>query len=302
MENILEETQGDYYMNLREFIDGSVECVVKVIRPLKAALIRGSCDGLSYAAGCAAVGESSSVSSHKHIKTETGEQSQFDRDANHARAVRRAKQNIRWLTKEMQADRLFTLTYRRNETDRDQVKADFTRFLRLVKKGWKGQEGVKDWQYVAVLELQERGAYHIHCAVKGWQRIAFLRQAWYKALGGQGNETGEGTPGNVDVTNPDKKRWGHTGRQWKPRKLAGYLTKYIQKTFDNAATEKKRYWHTRGIVRPAVQRFMLGALGIVDAIQESVNLLGFHVGLKPGFDMWLSTSEDCFWLAGEGGG
>lgn len=301
MEQILDETQGDYYVNLREFIDGSVEAVVKVIRPLKADLIRGACDGLSYAAACRELGESSSVSSSKHVRSVPAEISQFDRDANHARSVRRAKQNIRWLTKQMRADRLFTLTYRRNETDREQVKADFKKFLRYVTKGWKGQEGIPDWKYVAVLEIQDRGAFHIHCAVQGWQKISFLRTAWYKALGGQGNETGEGTPGAVNVTNPDKARWGHTGRQWRPRKLAGYLTKYIQKTFDQAICEKKRYWHARTIAAPVAQRFMLGSLNIVDAIIESVGLLNFHVGLKPGFDQWLSTQHDCYWLSGEGG-
>jgi hypothetical protein len=300
MTQILDETQGDYYVNLREFIDGSIEAVVKTIRPLKADLIKGSCDGLSYAAGCRELGESSSVSSHKHVRTESNEISEFDKAANLSRSVRRAKQNVRWLTKQMKADRLFTLSYRRNEQDREQVKADFKKFLRYVTKGWKGQEGIPEWCYVAVLEKQERGAFHIHCAVRGWQRISFLRAAWFKALGGQGNETGEGTPGNVDVTNPDKARWGHTGRQWRPRKLAGYLTKYMQKTFDESATEKKRYWHAKGITTPAVQRFMLSAFNIVDAIVESVNLLGFHVGLKPGFEQWISTQNDCYWLAGEG--
>jgi hypothetical protein len=199
----------------------------------------------------------------------------------------------------MKADRLFTLTYRRNEQDRETVKADFKRFLRLVKKGWKGQAGYPNWRYVAVLEQQDRGAFHIHCAVQGWQRISFLRAAWYKALGGQGNETGEGTPGAVNVTNPDKAKWGHTGRQWKSRKLAGYLTKYLAKTFDENATEKKRYWHAKDIAEPVVQRFIIGAVSIVEAIVESVEMLKFHVGLKGGFDHWLSTSQDSYWLAGE---
>lgn len=289
------ETQGDYYLNLREFKDGSVEAVVKTVRPLKAELIRGACDGLSYAAACRALGESSSVSSSRYV-TEKKEIGEFDKAKNLSRSVRRAKQGIRWLCMQFGADRLFTLTYRRNEQDREVVKADFRRFLRLVRKGWKGQEGIADWHYVAVLERQERGAYHVHCAVKGWQRINFLRAAWYKALGGQGNETGEGTPGQVDVTNPDKAKWGHTGREWKVRKLAQYLTKYLEKTFDAATEEKKRYWHTKDIKAPANQRFMLGATGMVGAIQECVDMLGLYVGLKGSWDMWLSSSEDCFWL------
>lgn len=302
MREIVDETQGDYYVNLREFVDGTIEAVVKVVRPLKADLIRGAIDGLSYSSACKALGESSSVSSssNRYI-TEKEEVSEFNKTQNHSRSVRRSKQHIRWLTKSMQADRLFTLSYRRNEQDREQVKADFKRFLRLVAKGWKGQPGIPDWKYCAVLEQQDRGAFHIHCAVKGWQKISFLRAAWYKALGGQGNETGEGTPGQVDVTNPEKAKWGHTGRQWKSRKLAAYLTKYLQKTFDDCSSEKKRYWHSKGITLPVVQRFMLGAVSMVGAIIESVNLLNFHSGLQSGFDHWLSTSHDCYWLSGQGG-
>lgn len=292
------ETQGDYYVNVREFKDGTVEAVVKTVRPMRADLILGSCDGLSYAAGCRAIGESSSVSSSRYV-TKKEEISEFDRAKNQSRAVRRAKQGIRWLCKQFGADRLFTLSYRKNQDDREEVKAHFKKFLRLVRKGWNGQGGIPDWHYVAVLERQERGAYHIHCAVKGWQKITFLRAAWYKALGGQGNETGEGTPGQVDVTNPDKAKWGHTGREWKSRKLSAYLTKYLQKTFDETSAEKKRYWHTKDIKAPANQRFILGAINIVGAIQEAVDLLFFQCGLKSGFEMWLSDSEDCFWLSGQ---
>jgi len=292
-----EETQGDSYLNLRELKVGSMEAGVKTIRPMHADMIRGACDGLSYAAACHELGESSSVSSFRYVTTKQ-EKSDFDKSQNLSRAVRRSKQNIRWLCKQFEADRLFTLTYRRNEQDREQVKADFKKFLRLVRKGWKGQGGIPDWHYVAVLELQDRGAYHIHCAVHGWQKITFLRACWYKALGGQGNETGEGTPGQVDVTNPDKAKWGHSGRQWKSRKLSAYLTKYLEKTFDAATEDKKRYWHTKDIKTPLNQRFMLGATGIAGAIQEAVNLLFFAVGLQGSFDHWISTSGDCYWLSG----
>lgn len=158
--------------------------------------------------------------------------------------------------------------------------------------------GVPDWQYVAVLERQQRGAYHIHCAVKGWQRIKFLRACWYKALGGTGDETGENTPGAVNVTNPDKKKWGHTGKQWKVNKLSGYLTKYLSKTFDQSAEEKKRYWHNRDLKPPTKQRFWIGGAGIVSAIQEVVELLELHCGMGPDFNMWLSTSNDSFWISG----
>lgn len=293
MDQILQEREKNYYMNMREFASGDFEAIVKVVRPMQMEQIkrRFECPG--------AISASASVERARKAELDPSAV-EFDRVANHNRAVRRAKQNIRWLCKVMQADRLFTLTYRENQTDREQARADFTKFLRLVRSGWRGVVGVPDWQYVAVLEKQERGAYHIHCAVKGWQRINFLRKAWYKALGFTGEETGENTPGAVNVTNPDKKRWGHTGRQWKVNKLAGYLTKYLSKTFDSSCSEKKRYWHVRDLKVPPKQRHWIGGASMPEAIKSAWSMLQLHVGINVDCQMWVSTSNDCFWVAGTG--
>ena len=212
------EQERKYYLNIREFKSGEFEAVLKTVRPMQMEQIkrRFQCPG--------AISASAEIQKARKFEIEGGP-SENDLAANRARAVRRSKQNIRWLCKVMEADRLFTLTYRENQTDRGQTRADFTRFLRLVRSGWRGQRGIPDWQYVAVLEKQERGAFHIHCAVKGFQKIKFLRAAWYKALGCPEDVSGENTPGAVNVTDPDKARWGHTGREWKVNKLSGYLRK-----------------------------------------------------------------------------
>jgi len=292
MYEILEQQeQKSYYLNLREFASGEFEAVVKVVKPLRQEAIEASMNG--------------ALTSSRNLKprfvsgeSEEREESATDKTQNHNRAVRRAKQNIRWLAKVMEADRLFTLTYRDNVTDREKARADFKAFLRLVRSGWRGQVGVPNWQYVAVLEKQQRGALHIHCAVKGWQRINFLRQCWYKALGCSPDVSGENTPGNVDVTNPDKKRWGHTGRQWKVNKLAGYLTKYLGKTFDESTSEKKRYWHNRDLKTPVVQRHWVGGASIPEAIQSAYSMLELHCGVNVDCSMWVSTANDYFWIAG----
>lgn len=293
MDETLQDFERNYYLNLREFASGEFEAIVKTVRPMQMeqAKRRFQCPG--------AISASASVLRAREAETDP-ESVEIDRKANHARAVRRAKQNIRWLCKVMEADRLFTLTYRENQTDREQARADFTRFLRLVRSGWRGQVGVPDWAYVAVLERQERGAFHIHCAVKGWQRINFLRKAWYKALGGSGLEEGSDTPGAVNVTNPDKSRWGHTGRQWKVNKLAGYLTKYLAKTFDEVDSEKRRYWHKKGLSVPSKQRHWLGAATMPEAIRAAWAMLSLHVGITVDCQMWVSTSNDSFWVAGVG--
>lgn len=302
MEEILNEKRGEYYMDVREFKNGTLEVVVKAIRPMHEAAIYSSADPLSYANCCKAMGESASTyTGPRFIRHDDEEISVYKKSENHNRAVRRAKQNIRWLVKEMNGDRLLTLTYRKNQQDREEVKAHFKRFIRLVRNGWKGQEGYPDWQYVAVLEQQDRGAYHIHCAVTGWQRISFIRKAWYKAIGGQGNETGEGTPGQVDVTSPKATRWGTKAREWRSSKLAAYLTKYLAKTFEEDSDEKKRYWHSKDSSAPKKQRFILSAFDVVAAIKEVCGVLYFHFGRAIDFRYSWMSGKDCLWLSLEGG-
>jgi len=291
MKNIIpEETDKSYYLNLREFASGEFEAVLKVVRPMQSEMMEASMNG------------SLTNTAWMHIKPAAKEEENPEAKAqqNYNRAVRRAKQNIRWLCKAMDADRLFTLTYREDQNDREQARADFTRFLRLVRSGWRGEVGVPNWQYVAVLEKQQRGAFHIHCAVKGFQRIKFLRKCWYKALACDPDVSGEHTPGSVNVTNPDKSRWGHTGRQWKVNKLAGYLTKYLTKTFDETATEKRRYWHCKDVIQPKKQRFWVTGNTMLEAIKSTVELLSFHVGLGNTFTHWLSIQNDSYWIAGSG--
>lgn len=297
MDEIVVHSGGDYYMDIREFKNGAVEVVVRPIRPMHEAVLRASVDENSYLRYCRENGLPTGFDSKKRWSDEE-EVSQNEVDENHRRAVRRAKQKIRWKIKQLEADRLFTLTYRANQQDREQVHKDFTKFLRLVKAGWKGQQGMKEWSYVAVIERQERGAYHIHCAVKGWQRVSFLRAAWFKALGGSGFERGADTPGNIDVTSPAKSRWGTQMRQWRPERLAAYLTKYLQKTFDESTSEKKRYWCSRDATEPRIERHILCAKDMASAIVEAVAVLGLLYDHTLDFSRsWNAPSGDAIWFS-----
>lgn len=300
MTTILDQLpQKNYYINIRNFANGTYEAVMKAVRPLNADVMEARADGAAYSQHCREKGASAMDGFPKRFKInkETGEASEYEKESNHERAVRRAKQQIRWLCKTMDADRLFTLTYRANVEDREQVRKDFARFLRLVRSGWAGQQGIADWRYVAVLERQDRGAYHVHCAVKGWQKVTFLRAAWYRALGGTGKETGLETPGQVDVTSP-KKRFGGRTREWKAEKLAGYLTKYLQKTFDQSTFEKRRYWHSKDLEVPEKKQLWIGGTNIVEAIVSTIQTLQNESRIKDSFDMWLSSDYCTFWIAG----
>lgn len=280
-----------YYLNVREFPSGRFEAVLKTVRPMQIE------EAKQRFQSAGAVSLSAQVLKSRMAESDP-EGVESLRCANVARAVRRASQNIRWLCMMMESDRLFTLTYRENQLDRDQTRVDFQRFLRLVRSGWRGQVGIPDWRYVAVLEQQERGAFHIHCAVSGWQRVSFLRKAWYKALGGTGYETGDSTPGQVNVTNPDRSRWGHTGREWRVNRLARYLTKYLSKTFDSSTHEKRRYWKSIALKSPVRVRHWVAAFSMSDAIKSAWSTLELDVGLTADCYVWLSPQNDTFFISG----
>jgi hypothetical protein len=143
MIGILDEIEPDYYCNARKFSSGCVEMSTKVIRPMQRA----------------AAGERwahfGPVSPRREVELTESEKEARALE-NWQRAIRRAKQNIRWLCKELGADRLFTLTYRANVIDREQVKSDWQEFLRLVRKGgfeYRAKDGCvrrappqKDWK------------------------------------------------------------------------------------------------------------------------------------------------------------
>ncbi|MFP3354636.1 hypothetical protein R0K04_25115, partial [Pseudoalteromonas sp. SIMBA_153] len=75
--------------------------------------------------------------------------------------------------------------------DKARAKRDFDRFRRRVSR-------VADFHYVAVLERQERGAWHVHIAVKGRQNYRVLRRIWLSVVG-VGN-------GNIHVRNPFREK------------------------------------------------------------------------------------------------
>lgn len=284
MEQILANSESDYYCNLRVFNNGAFEVISRPVRPMQQAQAKRRFESF----GC-------SVRSAISEDQELSEESRAEKDAaNKFRACRRAKQKIRFLIKQMAGDRLLTLTYRDNMTDRELLKAHFKDFVRRVRKAIPG------WQYVAVMEKQGRGAYHIHCAVSGFQKIKILRRCWYQALGGSGAETGDQTPGQIDVTSPRNKLGIPTAREWKSDKLAGYLTKYLEKTFTESDTEKRRYWQSADIHQPEKERIWLGSTNVVDVIRETVSLIQSRFSCGVDFDMWISKDQTSFWIAGRG--
>lgn len=280
----LSSANCDYYMSVRDFYNGSVEIKVKVIRPMSHANLNQRWQE-GYIRGVPLSNQPELSDAEKEDKARE----------NHARAVRRARQQVRYRVKALKATHLLTLTYRDCMIDKAQLKGDWQRFVRLVRARY------PDWQYVAVPELQDRGAYHLHIAVVGRQDVRFLRKCWYVALGASSDATGDSTPGQIDLSGPQK-RWktqAGRGKQWREDKLAGYLIKYLDKTFSEAVSDCKRYWASKGVAVPAPVRFWIAATSMHEAIAAAVSRAWWlEVG---SFDMWLSEDGTCFWLGGRPG-
>lgn len=233
-------------------------------------------------------------------KCKTPEEQEERDKVNRARSAKRAKINVRLLVKSIFSDHMLTFSYRENVTDRARVAADWKRFIRLFRVRY------PDWQYLAVLEKQERGSFHIHVAVQGKQDIRWLLRCWLLAIGQDASEVSEWLVGGVKLgerslgavnVEPPKKRWGGGSKQWKRDKLAGYLTKYIGKEFEEADKHAKKYWHSDNIIKPEIERFWLKAKTYEEAVIEAHDLIYYSGACH--LSMWGDQSAGVVWITGE---
>lgn len=169
------------------------------------------------------------------------------REQNDEDSAKRAKQAVRHRCKAISADRMITLTYRENMHDFERLKRDWDTFRRKMSKH-------RQFHYVAAIELQERGAFHIHVAVHGRQSYHLLKAIWLGIVG-------EGM-GFAHVRNPNdfyknKLPGASKDNRQLQHLIAGYLSKYITKDQQAHELNKKRYWSSRGIVIPEKNYYQL---------------------------------------------
>lgn len=165
------------------------------------------------------------------------------RDANREDSAKRARQAVRLRAKAIAADRLLTLTYTDNMQDVERLKRDWKAFVRRMSK-------YKQFHYVACIEKQARGAYHIHVAIHGRQLYQLVRSIWRSVVG----PAADGRPGgNIDVRNPERLGYGNID----VHKLAAYISKYIGKDLGDHDLNKKNYWSSRGVVIPQKNYYQL---------------------------------------------
>lgn len=204
-----------------------------------------------------------------------------NRAASEEAAGKRAKKNVRLCCKEINADRLVTLTYRENMMDRERALKDWNNFRRRLGK-------CKDFHYVAVMEQQERGAIHFHVAVHGRQNYMLLRSIWQSVVGlGQYGEQ----MGQVNVRDPHRFGFGRNGAH----KLASYIAKYCSKQMEVRGLNEKRYFRSRGICLPALDSWRIPADSLMSAVQSAFAIASKH-GLA-GSQYWLNNGLGVVWIA-----
>lgn len=179
-----------------------------------------------------------------------------DRERSIERAARRAKTQVRRRCKMIQANCMMTLSTRENIQDIDRIQAMFKAFrVRLATLG--------DFQYVATIEKQQRGALHVHIACQQFpaylrnehgvrvKSYALISSMWSRVVG-RGN-------GNVNFTKPRGRNSAH--------RIASYIAKYVSKKVSEAALNAKSYWSSKNIEMPKPERIWYdGATSTYDIV------------------------------------
>jgi hypothetical protein len=209
---------------------------------------------------------------------------EFRDSINRVRSIRRARQNLRLAIMCIGADRLLTLTFKENLCDVLRARRIFKTFVRLMRLTIPG------WQYVVVHEFQKRGAVHFHLAVRGFQKIRYVRKQWLRAIEIDGSEGG-----NVDIR-PPRKRWGGGGGEsWSTARLASYLGKYIGKDVGGMEKGARRFIASEDRARPVIERWYQAAdMTFADAMMAACRMAGICEGV------WMSGDARCFFAFGMG--
>lgn len=217
-----------------------------------------------------------------------------DRERSVASAAQRAKQEVRRLCKTMRVNSLWTLTYRENQTDRDLTLEHLDAFRRRV------QKVIPGWAYVATLERQERGAWHIHLAthalpvhlfpggtrVKSWD---VMRRIWRSVVGDLG--------GNFDEAKREHK-WRPNARHCvSTASIASYIAGYVAKDMLEGELNRRRYSATRGVDVPACYSAIFAA-----DEADMAGLIDLAFAAAPGrmVSCWFDRERQVYFVAADG--
>ena len=214
------------------------------------------------------------------------------RQANAMRAARRAKTKVRRLCKAFGCDHMLTLTYRENQQDLALAKRHVKEFVRRLKRL------LPDFRYVACYEVQKRGAWHAHIAIRaiparllvgGVRLKSFdaLRSIWRSVVGLDN--------GNIDISD-GQKRGRKQAKRRSPARLAAYMSKYMLKGFEEGELHSNRYSASEAQALPQAQRMEFSKTSLAELLP-----LVFGAVASEGTELftWLSRFGDVFYIASE---
>lgn len=188
------------------------------------------------------------------VPTGTGGVGRAAVEGSSERAARRARGKLRRYAVANKLTRMITLTTAHQSHDERRVKREFRSF---VKRGLRVTLGYRG-AYAIGFERHRSGAVHAHVLVGGYLPQAALERAWGH--------------GFVFV-----QRFGGRGGREAARSAAGYLAKYVGKSFDEGgmAGGLHRYEVAQGFTVRQVRVFALSARGLAEACCDVVEAFWF---------------------------
>jgi len=154
------------------------------------------------------------------------------------KSIQRSRSTVKRLCHALGADRLLTLTYRENISDSKLAWSHFKVFVKSMHKRF------PHFAYIAVQELQARGAIHFHLAIRGFYSVTAIRVLWLKAIK-------KYSDGNIDISYSKARQSKTTDA------IAGYISKYITHDIEAGEFNKRRYSSGGDISKPDKQIYWL---------------------------------------------
>lgn len=198
---------------------------------------------------------------------------------------KRSASRMRVMVSNMLADHMVTLTVRENRGPSGFMllghwKQAWAVLLRCLSRIAAAKGEV--FHFVAVPELHESGAIHLHVAWRGFVNVEQVRKLWRAALDRFGRQ------GNCDA-----KYFKRTTRSGRVLAIGRYLAKYIKKGLADAVVgfNAKRYWGSKQGLEPA-RRYILGVDNLADAVQRTCVEMDLDLELFRVNGVW----ENLVWL------
>lgn len=178
-------------------------------------------------------------------------------------SVNRTKNKIYEYARANRWDYFLTCTLNSKKTDRynyDVCSVQISNFFKNIKK-----RKAKDMKYLLVPELHEDGAYHFHALIANVKGLNFV------------NSGHRDKRGRI-VYNLEDYNFGWTTatKVSNTFRVSNYLTQYITESLCSTLPGKKRYWSTRNLNKPEIEKIYYANKNELYQYYKSIKKLAMH--------------------------